>query len=690
MPDLPTFSHAKTATTNYFNLPSNVLADLETPPPGNLDQTTRSKQANKLATLLLNVKIASETVPSNLHPTPSSPSHHKPAFQADSPLASGSILERQLLENFGRPVKPSVETLMRAQKARANLEIHFSLIALFQDPAVTLADGSLRSKDCPVAPAYNPLQTIRNRRIRPAQGPLELHPTGHKNFGHYVSRKDSKNEPASLYTHHWTLDASELMSDHSWQYMNYHLMRGPDSKLLFPDKNPPEKHHHHHSHSSLKPQDPLNRVASTRSQNTSLHSSSKLASRLNKLKKNISGTSTPARLNSVSIPPSPQPFQLVETYLVPDLGITAAPTTQADEPDKPVLASRESSGPIDEKYKPVIVDIPIESVQRTIQRTDSGDDPLAGVVVVAAGGRGSEPAPFVPTSNSSNDGGSANGRRSTRNSVSLNPPAVIVSDEKSDAVAVVVAPFENSSSSNSSTSQKGATTAPTSNEPASNDASEDAGADSAAAQQGGPVIDLQQLETSSCAAELQYFELLLYVTHFSSANNQKPGTSSTGTTTTTTSYYRREYPQASSREREAKLISREFNSAVRSVQKDLVPHVQDNVAQSQTRLDTLRRTQLSKTSTRIDSLLVDSDQTINRLSTTLSLEIKQMSERLDVLERIKMPLQWRWIVVNMGYRVLEYVVICLLWLVWGFVSVLMGAKSVVDCVWGVVRWLLWC
>lgn len=675
MPELPTFSHAKTATTNYFQLPSNVLADLETPPLGNLDQTTRSKQATKLATLLLNVKLASETVPSNLHSTPSSPSHHKPAFQAERPLASGSMLESQILENFGRPVNPSVETLMRAQKARANLEIHFSLIALFQDPCLTLADGSLRNKDCPVAPSYNPLQSIRNRRIRPAQGPLELHPTGQKNFGHYVTR-DSKNEAASLNTHHWTLDASELMSDHSWQYVNYHLMRGPDSKLLFPDVN-----HKHQTHSSLKPHVPPNRVSSTRSRNNSLHSSSKLASRFNKLKKTISGT--PNRPNSAPVPPSPQPYQLVETNPVPDLGITAAPTTPAEELENPLIASRESSGRLDDNYQPVIVDIPIESAHKTIQRAESVDPPASP-----------EPVAFVPKSNSSNDG-STKGRRSKPNSVSLNAPAVIVSDEKSAAVAVVVAPFENSSSSNSMTSQKGATTgtvtaaaaglAPASNEAAStNDASEDALAGPAAgAAQQGPGVDVQQLETASGTAELQYFELLLYVTHFSSANNQKPGAS-------TTSYYRRDYPMASSREREAKLISREFNSAVRSVQKDLVPHVQSNVSQSQTRLDTLRRTQLSKTSTRIDSLLVDSDQTINRLSTTLSLEIKQLSERLDVLERIKMPLQWRWFIVNTGYRVLEYFVICLMWLVWGLVSVLMGAKSIFDCFFYVFKWFLWC
>lgn len=53
-----------------------------------------------------------------------------------------------------------------------------------------------------------------------------------------------------------------------------------------------------------------------------------------------------------------------------------------------------------------------------------------------------------------------------------------------------------------------------------------------------------------------------------------------------------------------------------------------------TEVATLRRTRISTTSTRLENLLVSSDQTLNKLSTTLNLEVKKATERMDMLERL--------------------------------------------------------
>ena len=147
---------------------------------------------------------------------------------------------------------------------------------------------------------------------------------------------------------------------------------------------------------------------------------------------------------------------------------------------------------------------------------------------------------------------------------------------------------------------------------------------------------------------------------------------------------------AATREVQVRQISTDFDQKMRGVQRDVFPRVKKAVQQTEEQIQTLRRTQLSKTSTRIDQLLVDTDQTINRLATTLNLEVKQLSERMDLLERRADRVRYKWIILNTSYLLLEYLLVFVMWVVWGLVSIMLGVRWVGSTFGRLIKWLLWC
>lgn len=151
-------------------------------------------------------------------------------------------------------------------------------------------------------------------------------------------------------------------------------------------------------------------------------------------------------------------------------------------------------------------------------------------------------------------------------------------------------------------------------------------------------------------------------------------------------------------------------------------------------ISTLRRTRISTTSTRLDNLLMSSDQTLNRLATTLNLEVKKATERMDHLERrtrrygtsaiwamllgdnylndyaacrrgrprasaslvgdadIGSSLYGSYyassgVLPRIGYAVLEYTLVMMMWFIWGFASILFGAKNIAFTIFSCIKWL---
>lgn len=141
--------------------------------------------------------------------------------------------------------------------------------------------------------------------------------------------------------------------------------------------------------------------------------------------------------------------------------------------------------------------------------------------------------------------------------------------------------------------------------------------------------------------------------------------------------------------RRAKHLTSAYNAQLCCSFKTVVPRVSDQVRNTDEQIRTLVNTRLSTTSTRIDKLMVDSDRTINRMATTLNLEVKQLSERLDSLERCQDAIKFKKGLVCFGYSILEYMLRFVLWVVWGFVSILLGIKVSVLLVIKGLRWLIW-
>lgn len=167
--------------------------------------------------------------------------------------------------------------------------------------------------------------------------------------------------------------------------------------------------------------------------------------------------------------------------------------------------------------------------------------------------------------------------------------------------------------------------------------------------------------------------------------------------------------------------------------KDIIPKAKSNMSDYDYQINTLRRTKLSTTSTRLENLLVNSDQTLNKLSTTLNLEVKKVNERLTHLERkckmrncfgvvsnyqqqrhrnrnhksrsgrhkrktdssssklypstTTMSSYGPGVMTIIGYALLEYTVVFCMWVIWGIVSIFLGFKSIALKIWKILRWL---
>lgn len=125
--------------------------------------------------------------------------------------------------------KISKSTLNRAEKVKLMFNLYY--LAMFQAQKVNnpLYEG--------VDGVYNPLQIIRNRKLR-------------KKYHQYPQVSIKTLPSASTAFSHtktpllWEVDVAELTYDSSWRAQHWHELVNPKGELWFPDDR--KKHRHHH------------------------------------------------------------------------------------------------------------------------------------------------------------------------------------------------------------------------------------------------------------------------------------------------------------------------------------------------------------------------------------------------------------------------------------------------------------
>jgi hypothetical protein len=473
--------------------------------------------------------------------------------------------------------------MVRAQKARANMEIHYDLLASYQGlttrPEGIDNEGRSNFATLPNFYTYNPLQVIRNRKARTPFVALEPH---------------TPNVSSSASHHHWTVDISEFIVDQPWRYQNYHLIRDAKGKLRYPS-------------------------ATMLAERDSTPSKNMIVSRFNKLKQNLTNNNgSRSRNNSIS------------------------DNTTADSD-----VSRQPS--IDERHHTSIFNVPIESIQKS-KPLDLHSDSTTSI----------NSHNFTTTSNNNHNASNTNipfsdkkSNSQLKNTLAQNNSRTVAEDDRRhNSIESDVAPSVGLNPACDSSAEI---------EPES-----------------VPVVDVERKTVRDAATELACLELIYLMRYLSIGNKVTVMSEKTG------------FIPAAAREVQVKQISAEFHQQVRAVQRDVFPRVKKAVQQTEEQMQTLRRAQLSKTSTRIDKLLVDTDQTINRLATTLNLEVKQLSERMDLLERSAHKVRYKWVILNASYLLLEYLLVFVMWVVWGLVSIMLGLRRVGSTFGRIIKWLLWC
>lgn len=134
--------------------------------------------------------------------------------------------------------KPSIEisrsTFIRAEKVKTMIGLQYLLILRIHEQAQSEESNN---KYKGVIGVYNPLQILRNRKIRkkykeyPAPLSLKTLPLPCNAFS--LHNKD-KGKPWKMY---WSIELSEFLGDTSWRTGHWHELKNPKGKLWFPTSN---------------------------------------------------------------------------------------------------------------------------------------------------------------------------------------------------------------------------------------------------------------------------------------------------------------------------------------------------------------------------------------------------------------------------------------------------------------------
>jgi len=540
----------------------------------------RSQEAAKIASRMINMKIATEGA------TP------KSMFPKHLPVLSSTGLSSKINPENYHPIQASPATLARAKLVRACLELHYDMIAAYQDSSTFTAicsdskneqddTGNIKQRG-----VYNPLRIIRNRRKREA-----LNLPGAQTQAAQLASQQLQSRLLFYTKSPWTIDAFEMVLDYTWSRQLVEL-REQEKKASRPSKH--KKHHQKHE-SHVHP-----------------------------------------KKASVSIDPLEESLENVEFHHV-------------DHEALPLPQNFINGGRRKSRSSSTLPDL-IGS-GNTHADTLNGQRSFSSSAVTLAS------ASTTPLRVISKVMSTPEGLKMTPlSSQSFDQNAVLTpSPLRSDATTVNVkqSPSEVLSDHDSALlPQRAYQTKP----------------------------DQSSLLRQTCTRRLREYKLYetIYITQYQHNKQQlKRMTPATQGETSSNAIAEHAYADLSKR--------------LSYLNEVLLPKANTMQKAHETEVQLLRRMRLSKLSTRIDILLSDCDQTNNRLSTTLNLEVKKLTEKVDALDRqvsATMHIKcWLWAFV---YILLEYLVVCFMWIAWGLVSVFIAGKDSMLITTKAVRWLLWC
>lgn len=135
------------------------------------------------------------------------------------------------------------------------------------------------------------------------------------------------------------------------------------------------------------------------------------------------------------------------------------------------------------------------------------------------------------------------------------------------------------------------------------------------------------------------------------------------------------------------VLAKEIDQAATRVTEELSPYSQRFIADRLPTVNHLKSSMLREKSVKLESVLVESDRVLGEVSTTLNLEIRRLGERISGIENKSTTLK---IFGNLGYTLLAWTLITLLWITWIIATVIMAVQKTIKTSFRIVKWLLWC
>ncbi|KAK6457558.1 uncharacterized protein RJT20DRAFT_92628 [Scheffersomyces xylosifermentans] len=179
--------------------------------PLSKDNLSRAQRASQLTSILLDTRRSLQTDCNVVDPLKADPSHRDIYTENNT--------------------KISRSTIARAEKVKAMLGVKYLYIQRIYDWSMTNRDSNQHPG---VEGVYNPLQILRNRKIRakyheyPKPLSMKTIPLACNVFS--KNNKDPKNPWRML----WAVELTEVVSDISWRNDHWHELKTPMGKLWFP------------------------------------------------------------------------------------------------------------------------------------------------------------------------------------------------------------------------------------------------------------------------------------------------------------------------------------------------------------------------------------------------------------------------------------------------------------------------
>lgn len=471
----------------------------------------------------------------------------------------------------GSPVSPpsqfSAATQSRVKKVKAKMELKYQMIHNFQYHDLPEAE----SEHFPEKLGYNPLQTIRNRRMR-----LDVY----------------RKSPYSRFARsHWHVDPAELLVDYGWSVQNKHLLRDRHGHSIYSSDGHSADHRDSKDESSREQF--VHRLRQRlRSSNSSQSSGS--SEEHNHHHHRTHRFHDRSRSESVQSPSTPNNGELSRmSSPVRNVTITSRRRPLSVDNLSPQLSHEEGSPPGDVPGIPIIHMEGPDEVDKSIKETVEGAEYT------------NEPPEESPEPQQASKGELASAEESS--------------------------PQENSRGQSEESEE------------------------------------LKNLE--AFAHEVNHLDMVFFLSHMLMAR-------------------RNLVSKELDKDRTAQRVSNEIATLSHNATTKRLPELKKGLKELDLRAKNAHHDLSANVSPRMDNLLVESDRLLGEVSTTLNLEIRKIGERLDHLEAASAsPVKLFW---TIGYNVLEWVLVMVMWVVWGLVSVLLTVRSLFRAVIWIIKWLLWC